>query len=47
MAVIQSCNDCAKQSTCPKATHIENYRLDGCMDFVDKIETEDDDETSV
>ena len=36
MAVYQSCNDCAKQSTCPKAAHFENYTLDGCMNFVDK-----------
>jgi hypothetical protein len=45
--VYQSCNDCAKQSTCPKAAHFENYSLDGCMDFVEKNKTEDDYETSV
>ena len=38
--VHQSCNDCAKQSICPKAEHFENYSLDGCMDFVDKIKIE-------
>jgi hypothetical protein len=30
----QSCNDCAKQSTCQKVTHFENYNIDGCADFV-------------
>ena len=47
MTTVQSCNDCAKQSTCPKAAHFENYNLDGCIDFVDKIETEDDYEANV
>ena len=37
MAVKQSCNDCAKQSTCQKATHFENYSLDGCSDFREKL----------
>lgn len=37
MAVKQSCNDCDKQSTCPKAAHFENYSLDGCMDFKEKL----------
>lgn len=32
----QSCNDCAKQSTCPKTANFENYSLDGCMDFAEK-----------
>ena len=39
MTTVQSCNDCAKQSTCPKAANFENYRLDRCMDFVDKNKT--------
>lgn len=47
MTTVQSCNDCVKQSTCPKATHFDNYSLDGCMDFVEKNKTEDDYETSV
>lgn len=34
-----SCNDCAKQSTCQKATHFENYNLRGCSDFVDSNKT--------
>ena len=29
----QSCNDCASNTECDKATHIENYQIDGCMDF--------------
>ena len=29
----QSCNDCASQDGCEKATHHENYRITGCMDF--------------
>ena len=41
MTINQSCNDCAKQSTCPKATHVENYSLDGCVDFVEKIKSEE------
>ena len=36
MATKQSCNDCAKQSICPKATHFENYSLDGCYEFLEK-----------
>ena len=47
MTTIQSCNDCAKQSTCPKAANFENYSFDRCMDFVEKNKTEDDDETSI
>lgn len=40
----QSCNDCVKQPTCPKATRIENYRLDGCFEFAGygTLVTEDD-----
>ena len=34
--VYQSCNDCAKQSTCPKAANFENYSLGGCIDFVER-----------
>ena len=37
--VFQSCNDCAKQSACPKATHFENYSFDGCSIFLDKNKT--------
>ena len=28
-----SCKECIKNDTCDKATHIENYRLEGCRDF--------------
>lgn len=28
-----SCKDCLNNNTCEKATHIENYRLEGCKDF--------------
>lgn len=35
----QYCNNCAKRSTCKKATHFENYSLDGCSDIVDKNKT--------
>lgn len=35
MATKQQCSDCAKQSTCQKVTHFENYNLDGCSDFLD------------
>ena len=27
--MIKNCKTCAKQNTCPKAKHIENYRLIG------------------
>ena len=37
--VNQSCKDCAKRSTCQKATHFENYRLNGCSDFIDDNKT--------
>lgn len=30
----KNCCTCAKQSTCPKARNIENYRFDGCMHYV-------------
>ena len=44
MVTKQFCNDCVKQSICPKATHFENYSLDGCSDFLEKnIETEEND----
>ncbi len=43
MKIKQSCNNCKKQQTCEKATHIENYRLDGCSEFLAKdIFREDD-----
>ena len=34
----QSCNNCATQSECDKATHFENYNIKGCMDFKEKKE---------
>lgn len=33
----QSCIYCKKQNTCKKATHIENYRLRGCHEFIEKV----------
>ena len=30
-----SCKDCINNDSCEKATHIENYRLKGCSDFID------------
>ena len=33
MATKKNCGNCAKQDSCPKAKHVENYRMtDGCMD---------------
>lgn len=32
----ESCNDCAKQTSCEKATHFENYTLNGCSQFKPK-----------
>ena len=33
MATKKNCGSCAKQNTCPKAKHIENYRMSGsCID---------------
>lgn len=33
----QSCMYCKKQDICEKATHIENYRLKGCHEFVRRV----------
>lgn len=33
---MNDCKDCATINECDKATHIENYRIDGCMVFKDK-----------
>lgn len=30
---MNDCKDCATINECDKATHIENYQIDGCMDF--------------
>lgn len=33
MAITKNCNTCGKQNICPKAKHIENYRMGAsCMD---------------
>lgn len=34
----QSCIDCEKHYICEKATHIENYRLRGCKEFVKRAD---------
>ena len=34
----QSCMCCKKQDICEKATHIENYRLKGCHEFVQMVD---------
>lgn len=34
----QDCIDCAKRDICEKATHIENYRLIGCKEFVKRVD---------
>lgn len=33
----QFCMYCKKQDICEKATHIENYRLKGCHEFVKMV----------
>ena len=38
MDEIQSCMYCKKQDICEKATHIENYRLRGCREFIQKVD---------
>jgi hypothetical protein len=42
----QSCNNCVKQPTCPKATRIENYLLYDCSEFAGygTVVTEDNNE---
>lgn len=34
----QSCIYCKKQNTCEKATYIENYRLRGCHEFIERVD---------
>ena len=34
----QSCIYCKKQNTCEKATHIENYQLRGCHEFIERMD---------
>ena len=32
---MKNCKSCEKNTVCEKSTHIENYRVPGCMDYVD------------
>lgn len=35
----ENCGKCALQKTCEKATHIENYHINGgCIDFISEEE---------
>ena len=36
----QSCYNCAHQTVCAKATHIENYSIPGCIDYLPSIQEE-------